>query len=881
MPRRPSIPLFRLRASGRGRLKGPKGLEGPKVLALALAASLLAMMPGGQPRAQTGVVTSRIDGLIVRLRTTADGVDPGVVDKQRTVGSSRATTSDAVQSKAIWWWPWWPGDRPRPGQPGSGGSDGTGDPGDSGSTDDTGGTGGTSDNGGTGDNGDPGGNDAGNSGTGGADSGDTNGGGTSTGPSAPPAVEPAIIVALDPATGRVADPVAVTEAVSSRSGIALTFTRHAADGSLVMQLPSSVSADQARDVAQRLMADPAVLSVTPDFFLRPTSVNDPMYGQQWSIRGLDSSAAGIGTMNVTPLWSLTRGRTAAGNPVVVAVLDSGSTGHPDLNAAWLGGHDFVSASADGSSSLANDGDGRDADPSDPGNACPEAGAPSNWHGTAVAGIIAAAANNGYGIAGAAPEARILPLRVLGRCGGRLSDTLDAMQWAAGLSVPGVPDNPYPARVINLSLATDGGEPCTSDTSSLVQDVVDRVLARGVLIVAAAGNDGGLTSYPQATGAIGLPGNCRGVLTVAAHTHSGDLAAYSSFGARVGLTAPGGAGGGGTGCKRQNGIDCRIESITTTINTGSDAPAAPDFTSHFVGTSAAAPHVSAAAALLFAIRPEASPQDVITAMTSTARPWPASTFCRSAEGQGLCGSGMLDAQAAAMHLMTAPHVEVEAPGGTFAGSSTVTLGATGSSEHYDPATLDWHWRQVSGPVVTLAAGQGPRATVTLPPTRSQVVIEVSATDPAGLSTFVNIVLEVNNRPVAPQIATQHLMSGAALALSVAGVDADGDPIRYALIRAPAGMTVDAKSGGLSWPAAVAGTHTIVLALTDAYGARADDLVFDIVVETESNPGPDQLAPPTSKGGGGASGLVDAALFAAILVVARLRRRPPLSRAPRVT
>ncbi len=944
---------------------------------MALMTALVAMAAGGEARAQgqgqaqtqtqTSEAATRVNGLIVRLRTMADAppattttavaspvtVAPPattvttssaaarprlaapVLSPGRSSSAPPAVVSEAgAQAKYFWWWPWWPADRPKPIDPvapadggdGDGGSNGDGggngdgganQGGSDGAADGEGGSNGADADGtgtGTGaDDGsssdpDPGshseagegsgasgnGNDAENGGSGAVDgdgsgtgttttdgngNGNGNGNGTTT-PSTPPdtvtptlPVAPPVVVDLDPATGLVADPVAATAAVSSRSGVAVAFSRHAADGSLVMALASPLSPALARDVAQRLMADPAVLSATPDYYVRSTEVNDPLYSQQWSIRPLGKF--NVGSANVAPLWSVTRGLSADHSAVVVAVLDSGRTHHPELNAAWLGGYDFVSASPDGSLTVTNDGDGRDADPSDPGNACPDGAAgptPSNWHGTAVAGIIAAMADNQQGIAGAAPLARIVPVRVLGRCGGRLSDTLDAMQWAAGLSVPGVPDNPNPARVINLSLAADGGEPCTSDTSSLVQDVVDRVLASNVLVVAAAGNDGALTSYPQDTGAIGLPGNCRGVLTVAAHTRSGDLAGYSSFGARVGLTAPGGAGGGSIGCKQQSMAECQIDSILTTGNTGGDAPADASYNHSFIGTSAAAPHVSAVAALLFSIRPSASPQDVITAMTSTARPWPESSFCHGSAGQGLCGSGMLDAQAAAMHLMTAPLVSVDAVNGPLAGGSVLTLRASGSSAHYDASTLSWHWRQVSGGRAVLTAGPGPQATLTLPATRSQVVIEVSATDPAGLSTFVNIVLEVNNRPEPPQVATQYLTSGVALRLSLAGRDADGDAIRYALLRGPSDLLVDATTGLLRWPSPVVGSHEVAVALTDAWGARGPDLVFQIVVEAPAASQAAELAPPTAaKGGGGASGLLEAALFALLAGAANWRRR----------
>src|SRR5690606_31257016 len=148
-----------------------------------------------------------------------------------------------------------------------------------------------------------------------------------------------------------------------------------------------------------------------------------------------------------------------GNGVVVAVLDTGITRHGDLDANVLPGYDFISDAG-----KANDGDGRDNDPSDPGdwvtlNQCPGGNRAENssWHGTHVAGTIAAVTNNAKGVAGTAFGARILPVRVLGTCGGYDSDIADAIVWAAGGSVSGVPTNANPAEVINLSLG--GGGAC--------------------------------------------------------------------------------------------------------------------------------------------------------------------------------------------------------------------------------------------------------------------------------------------------------------------------------------------------------------------------------------------------------------------------------------
>ncbi|MET0507434.1 MAG: S8 family serine peptidase [Burkholderiaceae bacterium] len=638
-----------------------------------------------------------------------------------------------------------------------------------------------------------------------------------------------------------------------------------------MKLPTAVTRDEARDLARRLMRDPAVVHATPDIRLRPTQTQDPLNESQWALTTPAAVGTNRGGINVYPFWNSTRGRTAGGESMVVAVIDTGRTGHDDLNNRWLGGYDFVSGER-GGYRAANDGDGRDADPSDPGDAC-DAGTSvgeSSWHGTSVAGIIAATADNDIGVAGAAPEARVMPVRALGRCGGRLSDALDAMLWAAGLAVPGIPDNPNPAKVLNLSLGAGYDEPCSSDTSTAVQDAIDAIVARNVLVVAAAGNDGNTPGYPGASGALGMPANCQGVLAVAAHTMGGDLANYSSYGALVKLTAPGG------GCGR-NGADCGppvppctrddapcgTHDIFTTGNSGSDTPGAQSYDPHFLGTSAAAPHVSAAAALLFALHPASSPQDVATALASGARAWPDGTFCAGPSGRGLCGSGMLDVQAAARHLLAAPRVTVDPLPANLPGASVQTLVARATSDNFDAATLTWRWQQISGAAGVLVDADKPTARITLPPNRGQVVLELSVADPLAETTRVNVVLDVNNAPQASAVGIVRAAVGSSVVLSLAATDGDGDGIRYALIEGDTDMVVDPQAGTFSWAAKNEGTHPVAVSVTDAYGARGPDLSFAIevfaAVGTTSANGGAAAASTSGQGGGGSAGWLELALL----------------------
>jgi serine protease len=244
----------------------------------------------------------------------------------------------------------------------------------------------------------------------------------------------------------------------------------------------------------------------------------------------------------------------------------------------------------------------------------------------VASVIGAQTNNGTNIAGVDWQARIQPVRVAGRCGALLSDTVDGMRWAGGLSVPGVPDNPTPAHVINISL---GGGSC----SSAEQNAVNDLNARGVVVVAAAGNN---------AGAVEAPADCAGVITVTAHVNDGEKASYANFGPAVAISAP----GGGCGTSKWNGTSCSstTSAILTLSNRGATSPGTY-FTLPSAGTSFATPTVAGVAALMLAVNGSLAPSQVTGIIKSTARPHPANTFCALAPNTGNCGAGMLDAAGA--------------------------------------------------------------------------------------------------------------------------------------------------------------------------------------------------------------------------------------------
>jgi len=381
-------------------------------------------------------------------------------------------------------------------------------------------------------------------------------------------------------------------------------------------------------LAQTVARDPRVEYAEIDEPVYPHfTPNDPLYAsQQWNLKAANVE---IGGANLPNAWGRTVGGVAVnGAGVTVAVLDTGYRPHADLVANILPGYDFISADGFNDYTTANDGDGRDANAMDPGDwntrptDCDVAN--SSWHGTHTTGIIGALGNNATGISGIAYGARILPVRVLGVCGGYTSDTAAAIQWAAGLSVPGVPANPNVAKVINMSFGRSGS------CSATYQNAITAARNAGTVLVVSTGND-----YSRNT--ITQPANCSGVIAVTAHTSSGGNADYANVGTGTTLSAPGSA-------------------ITTTSNTGTTTPGEDSYSAHS-GTSFAAPHVAGVAALLAQIQPGISPAELQTYLVNSARPHPTGTYCA---GRSDCGAGLLDAFRAVTTLLQARGISNAAP-----------------------------------------------------------------------------------------------------------------------------------------------------------------------------------------------------------------------------
>lgn len=391
----------------------------------------------------------------------------------------------------------------------------------------------------------------------------------------------------------------------------LTFERRLGTGGAVFHLGGKRSKAEVADLLAEFKADPDVAYAEAETFAQAMATpTDPRYGEQWDL------FEPTGGMNLPAAWDRT-----AGSGVTVAVLDTGYVAHSDLAANIVPGYDFIS-----NATRARDGDGRDGDASDQGdwNAAGECGtdsraSTSSWHGTHVAGTVGAVAGNAKGVVGVAHGADVQPVRVLGKCGGSSLDIADAIIWASGGYVPGVPANPTPAKVINMSLG--GASLC----SSTYQNAIDKAVSRGTSVVVSAGNS-------NKNAALFVPAGCGNVITVAATNRTGDRAFYSNWGEVIDISAPGGetrraTDTPGTVTTPENGI-------LSTLNTGTSVPSTESY-KPYQGTSMSAPHIAGLAALMVSAKPGITPAEVEDALWDNARPLPGSC----PEG---CGPGIADA-----------------------------------------------------------------------------------------------------------------------------------------------------------------------------------------------------------------------------------------------
>ena len=375
--------------------------------------------------------------------------------------------------------------------------------------------------------------------------------------------------------------------------VELEVSKEISTDTRLVEFNEPVNVTTAQEIADSLEASNSVEFAELDFAFNTASSdelgsvvpNDPLYAsKQWSLWG----NFGIGVAN-GPTGLALAYQNSTGLGVTVAVIDTGFTNHPDLEGQFVSGYDFVSNNEmlsgireENGTAVPYDGDyidnntygpiGWDDNPQDPGDW--KNGTNSSWHGTHVAGLISALTNNGIGIAGIAPDAKIQPIRAFSWRGGLLSDVIASITWASGGTVENVPANKTPAKVINLSFSVEA--PCTPS----LQQAIDDAIARGSVVVAAAGNS-------NQDAANFAPGNCNNVITVGAIDSNGDRANYSNFGEVIDISAPGGELDG--------------QGIYSTSNEGTTTPTNSAY-SVKQGTSIAAAYVSAAIAKLAQVNP---------------------------------------------------------------------------------------------------------------------------------------------------------------------------------------------------------------------------------------------------------------------------------------
>ncbi len=562
-----------------------------------------------------------------------------------------------------------------------------------------------------------------------------------------------------------------TRRIGDRTGQVIAQSRRIGGRMSVLQLDRARSGQELNATLAALRADPAIDMVEPDrrVHAHAFAPSDPLFGGQWYLQGVQPAA-----IRADSAWDITHGGASpATSTVVVAVLDTGVRfEHPDLrkvsatdpNAKLLPGYDFVSGESSTSFATANDGDGWDPDPSDPGDyltatdlnnppfkgmSCGDgtnSDQPTNssWHGTRTAGMIAADTNNAMGIAGTAFNVRILPVRVLGKCGGFDSDVIAGMYWAAGMLIPPpllldpkLPANPNPAQIINMSLGSVGA--CSSMYTAAVHDIT----AHGVLIVVSAGNEGG---------PVDAPANCAGALAVAGLRHVGTKVGYSNLGPEVGIAAPAG------NCVNITAGSPCLYTLDTTTNDGATAPGGSTYTDQInsnVGTSFAAPQAAGAAALMKAVNPTLTPALLISRIRSSARTFPTTSdnagipACVSPTANALqdsecicnasvCGAGMLDAGAAvAAAQLPVAFAKVV---GTVSAGHTLTLDGSQSGASVGRTLTDYSWT-----VVTTIGGaatpsiQSPHSAVAQvqSPATGSYTLRLTITDSAGATDSVDV------------------------------------------------------------------------------------------------------------------------------------------------
>lgn len=524
-------------------------------------------------------------------------------------------------------------------------------------------------------------------------------------------------------------------------------------------------------LAERLAREGDVEYAVPDRRKRIVAApNDPLYttaptlaAGQWYLRANDANFPAA--INAEGAWT-----TTTGNPgVVVAVVDTGiRRDHADFAGRLLPGYDFIGEDTSGVFTTAGDGDGRDADPSDPGDYVrSDPNSTSSWHGTQVSGLISAATNNGIGIASIGRNVSVLPVRALGVDGGYDSDIIDGMRWAAGLHVANVNDNPPAnrAKVINLSLGGD------TDCTPLYRDVVTELAAAGVLVVASAGNSAGH--------AVSEPANCPGVIGVAGLRHAGTKVGFSDIGPEISISAPAG------NCVNDITGPCLLP-ILTTSNSGSRTPvsdlAGGSVYDGAIGTSFSAPMVAATAALMLSANAALTPAAIRELIQTTARPFPttgggtsgtAVLACTATQyddagraidqdecycSTGTCGTGMLDVRAAVLAASTGTPVprsraRIDLSPAAPMAMRALTVSGAQSLAASGRSITDYRWSIVNGGGIVTSIANATASIASVTPTAAgRFALRLTVTDSSALTATADLTIVVGDAPPVPPPTT---------------------------------------------------------------------------------------------------------------------------------
>ncbi len=583
-----------------------------------------------------------------------------------------------------------------------------------------------------------------------------------------------------------------TQALSERVGIALAPGNGITDRSHVV-FASGLSS---KELAAKLAAQSDIEYAVPDERKHIVAApNDSYYKSgpavgagaggpvvgQWYLKPQGTlGTAAPASINAEQAWDVTTGSAS----VVVAVIDTGvRRDHPDLQGGnVLQGYDMIGPDDPTVTPLtfftANDCCGRHAGADDPGDwvSAADVSNPSgvftgctvensSWHGTQTLGLIGAATNNGVGIASVGRNVTVLPVRVLGKCGGFDSDIAAGMLWAAGVHVPGVPDNANPAKVISMSLGGSGA--CAQPYT----DAVTQITTQGAVIVVAAGNgdaSGNGTS-------VGTPANCPGVLAVAALRAPGDKVGFSDLGPEIAISAPGG------NCVNTGSGPC-LYPIMTTANSGLQGPvlgaAGAIYTDSFnasLGTSFSAPLVSGTVGLMLSVQPTLTPAEIKAKLQASAQPFPTTggtagipqcadpgtsgvqdeCYCTTA----VCGAGMLDAHTAVLAAQgVTPRISVTTPTPT-AGQ---TVGLTSTSIATPPVSIagnQWAITNAGTSGATITGATNANTVNVMPTAAGTFTISLTTTDNSGAQATTTSNVVVAAAAVAPPPPTPSAGGGA--------------------------------------------------------------------------------------------------------------------------